>query len=138
MTARYLAWLQTLPQLARPVARVMEARRISAEAQERHAALYDALRQIYADGGDLIGPALDRVADLHGVASDWVSLLCRKARGDRTKGNDLTKAPTGAQLLAEVRAFRARQADLERQAAPTVARLLTSQTAHRRRAGVSD
>lgn len=138
MTAEYLRWLNAQPQVARAAARVMEAKRIPAEAQVRQAAVYDAVRLVFADGGDLHGPALDRVADLHGVTSDWVRHLCALARGDVRKGNDLMKAPTGAQLLAEVRAFRARQAELERSAAPVVLPLLESQTRHRRRAGVSD
>jgi hypothetical protein len=67
--------------------------------QERLAQAYDAVRLVYADGGSLDAKAARLVAEVHRVAPAIVVLLASRAKQRGVEG-----APTGEELLAQVRA----------------------------------
>jgi hypothetical protein len=93
-------------------------------AQERHAEFYEAMRQVYADGGALDDDALDRLAVLHDVPEDLAVRIRSRAH---VCGWGLASAPTGAQLLAQVRDQAA-----QRSTAQVLAPLYTSLQRYRR------
>lgn len=100
-------WAAALPRVSRAALRVLLAP-AAAEAHRAHcAAAYEAVRLVYVDGGVLLGPALDAVADAHEVAADWLGLLCREARDD---GARIHEAPGGGELLQTARAELAERA----------------------------